>query len=69
MGTLLIKNAEILVTMDDQRREIPGGSLFIRDGFIEKVGSANEWREQADEILDLKGHIVIPGLINTHHHF
>jgi 8-oxoguanine deaminase len=69
MGTLLIKNAEILVTMDDQRREIPGGNLFIRDGFIEKVGSIRDMPGTADEILDLKGHIVLPGLINTHHHF
>jgi 8-oxoguanine deaminase len=69
MGTLLIKNAEILVTMDEQRREIPGGSLFIRDGFIEKIGSPQELPRRADEILDLKGHIILPGLINTHHHF
>ena len=69
MGTLLIINAEILVTMDDQRREIPGGGLFIRDGFIEKVGTREALPETADEILDLKGHIVLPGLINTHHHF
>jgi 8-oxoguanine deaminase len=66
---MLIKNAEILVTMDDHRREIPGGSLFIRDSFIEKVGSLSELPETADEILDLQGHIVLPGLINTHHHF
>jgi 8-oxoguanine deaminase len=69
MGTLLIKNAEILVTMDDQRREIPGGSLFVRDGFIEKIGSPEELPATADEILNLKGHIALPGLINTHHHF
>ena len=42
MGTLLIRNAEILVTMDDHRREIPGGGLFIRDGLIEKVGDTSE---------------------------
>jgi 8-oxoguanine deaminase len=69
MGTLLIRNAEILVTMDDHRREIPGGGLFIRDGFIEQVGISNELSGIADEILDLTGHIVLPGLINTHHHF
>jgi 8-oxoguanine deaminase len=69
MGTLLIKNAEILVTMDDQRREIPGGGLFIRDGLIQKVGTASTLPTEADDILDLSGHIVLPGLINTHHHF
>src|SRR4030043_1748406 len=69
MGTLLIRNAQILVTMDDHRREIPGGGLFIRDGFIEQVGATDELPGIADEILDLTGHMVLPGLINTHHHF
>jgi cytosine/adenosine deaminase-related metal-dependent hydrolase len=55
--------------MDDHRREITGGGLFIRDGFIEQVGLADELPETADEILDLDGYIVLPGLINTHHHF
>ena len=69
MRTLLIKNAATLVTMDDQRREIPVGGLFIRDGFIEQVGKTNELPDHADEIIDLTDHIVLPGLINTHHHF
>src|SRR4030067_2502298 len=69
MGTLLIKNAEILVTMDDQRREIHGGGLFIREGIIEQAGYSSELPQFADEILDMNGYIVLPGLINTHHHF
>ncbi len=69
MSSLLIKNAAILVTMDDHRREIPGGGLFIRDGFIEEVGITNDLPDHADEILDMTGCIVLPGLINTHHHF
>jgi 8-oxoguanine deaminase len=68
MTSLLIKNA-LIVTMDDRLREIPGGGLFIRDGFIEKVGPTTELPNNADEVLDLKDHIVFPGLINTHHHF
>lgn len=69
MPTLLVKNASLLVTMDGQRREIPGGGLFVRDGFIEQVGPTESLPETADEVLDLSGHIVLPGLINTHHHF
>ncbi len=69
MTTLLIKNATILVTMDDQQREIPGGGLFIRDGFIEQVGETPALPDHADEVLDLSGHLVLPGLVNTHHHF
>src|SRR6266487_6145677 len=68
MTTLLIKNAYI-VTMDDHQREIPDGGLFIRDGFIEQVGQTANLPHDADEVLDLQGHIVLPGLVNTHHHF
>jgi len=68
MTTLLIKNAYI-VTMDDHQKEIPEGGLFIRNGLIEEVGPMSELRATADEALDLKGHIVLPGLVNTHHHF
>ena len=68
MTTLLIKNAHIL-TMDDHQREIPDGGLFIRDGFIEQVGAMHQLPITADEVVDLIGHIVLPGLVNTHHHF
>ena len=69
MSTLLVKNATILVTMDDHQREIASGGLFIRDGFIEQVGTSSELPTTADEVLDLSGHILLPGLVNTHHHF
>ncbi len=68
MTTLLIKHA-YLVTMDDHRREFADGGLFIRDGFIEQVGPSADLPPTADEVLDLSGHIVLPGLVNTHHHF
>ena len=68
MTTLLIKNAYIL-TMDDHQRELPDGGLFIRDGFIEQVGATSELPQAADEVLNLADHIVLPGLVNTHHHF
>ena len=68
MTTLLIKNAHLL-TMDDHHTEIPDGGLFIRDGFIEQVGQTSSLSSEADETLDLKGHVLLPGLVNTHHHF
>lgn len=69
MTTLLVKHAHVMVTMDDHRREIPDGGLFIRDGFIEQVGSTADLPSTADEVLDLTDHILLPGLVNTHHHF
>ena len=66
--TLLVKNAELLVTMDGERREIKQGGLYIVGNQIVQVGPSSELPATADEVLDLKGHIVIPGLVNTHHH-
>ena len=68
MGTLLVKNTAVLVTMDDDRREIANGGLFIRDNVIEQVGLTADLPQTADSVLDLSGHIVLPGLVNTHHH-
>lgn len=68
MSTLLIKNAYI-AAMDDQGTEISDGALFVRDGLIERIGKTDELPSAADEILDLKNHVVLPGLVNTHHHF
>lgn len=69
MPTLLIRNAALLVTMDEARREIAGGGLFARDGVIEAVGTSDTLPAQADEVIDAQGQVVIPGLVNTHHHF
>lgn len=67
--TLLVKHIHTLVTMDDQRREIADGALFVRGNVIEAVGTSAELAHRsADETLELPHHIVIPGLINTHHH-
>ncbi len=68
MKTLLIKNARVLVTMDDQRREIANGAVYIRDNVIEQVGASADLPQSADEVIDASGHVVMPGLVNTHHH-
>ncbi len=68
--TLLVKNIHTLVTMDAQRREIRNGALFIRNNVIDAVGITSELPRSADEVLDLKDrYIVMPGMVNTHHHF
>jgi cytosine/adenosine deaminase-related metal-dependent hydrolase len=69
MTTLLIRRARLLVTMDAQRREIVDGALFARDGVIEAVGTSGQLPATADEVIDASDQVVIPGLINTHHHF
>src|SRR5262245_9566525 len=68
MPTLLAKNATVLVTMDDTRREVADAGLFARDGIIEQVGPTADLPASADRVLDLTGQIVLPGFVNTHHH-
>jgi cytosine/adenosine deaminase-related metal-dependent hydrolase len=66
--SLLLKNADLLVTMDPARREIPGGGVYCIGPEIIQVGPTSALPEVADEVIDLAGHILCPGLINTHHH-
>lgn len=68
MSTLLAKNIRALATMDDQRRELTDAAIFVRDNVIEAIGAMAELPQSADEVLDLRGHVVLPGLVNTHHH-
>jgi len=66
--TLLVKNAQILVTMDESRREIANGGLFAEDGIITEVGDTGAMPGSADKVIDATGQIVLPGFVNTHHH-
>jgi cytosine/adenosine deaminase-related metal-dependent hydrolase len=68
MSTLLVRNATMLVTMDATRREISGGGFFAENGVITAAGPTESLPATADDILDAAGQIVLPGLINCHHH-
>ncbi len=69
MSTLLVKHAQVLATMDGERREIADGGMLIEEGFITQVGATADLPDSADDVVDLSGHLVLPGFINTHHHF
>ena len=73
--TLLLKIADVFCTMSEPgenesniESEIKGGGLFARNGIIEAVGESSSLPQIADTIIDMKGHVVIPGMVNTHHH-
>ncbi len=69
MGTLLAKNIHTLATLDDERRELHDAAIFVRDNVIQAVGTLDEMPQQrADIVLNLRDHVVLPGLVNTHHH-
>ncbi|NSX03482.1 8-oxoguanine deaminase [Cupriavidus gilardii] len=74
--TLILTHADVLVTMDANRREIADGALVAEGPAIRWVGATADlpadWRARIDDgsaqVLDMRGHVVLPGLINTHHH-
>jgi cytosine/adenosine deaminase-related metal-dependent hydrolase len=61
----LLANAHV-VTMDDAGTEHAGGWILFDEGFIAAVGGGD--RPDADEVEDVNGAVVTPGLVNTHHH-
>ena len=66
MPDILIRGAEAVLTMDDSRREIAGGDVLIRGGVIAAVGAGLQAPGAA--VVEARGCVVTPGLINTHHH-
>jgi putative selenium metabolism protein SsnA len=67
MKTLLIKNGTV-VTLDEQQQVIEGGEVLIEGSTILAVGRHLEAKHKADKVIDAQGGVVMPGLINTHHH-
>ena len=65
---LLVRDAELVATVDAARTELRGGWVGIREGLIVAVGDAATPAPPARRELDARGCLVTPGLINTHHH-
>ncbi len=66
--SLLVRHADVLVTMDGTRRELRDAGLLIRGNRIEQVGPTAALPATADRVIDLRGHVLLPGLVNCHHH-
>jgi cytosine/adenosine deaminase-related metal-dependent hydrolase len=73
MSTLLLKDADLILTMDAQQPRVQHGSLLLRDQWIERLGPASTFdpaiEQAADQVIDARGLVLLPGLVNTHHHF
>jgi len=75
MSQILIHQANCISTQDHQERELRGGSILIQDGLIKEVFDAAQFKakgehllSQVDEVIDARQHLVIPGMVNCHHH-
>jgi cytosine/adenosine deaminase-related metal-dependent hydrolase len=72
-ATLVLRHARVLVTMDAARREIEDGALAARGGAVGWVGRSADLPPgllgEHTQCLDASGRVVLPGLVNTHHHF
>jgi cytosine/adenosine deaminase-related metal-dependent hydrolase len=69
MATLLVKDATMLVAMDDAGSSWADGGIFVEDNVIRQVGPSRELPQGADVVIDGRGMLVMPGMVNTHHHF
>jgi cytosine/adenosine deaminase-related metal-dependent hydrolase len=68
MNTLLIHNAHTIATLNDAGDEFRNASVFVRGNTIEAIGPAAQLPSTADRVIDAQHHVVIPGMVNTHHH-
>ena len=68
MSKILIKNPLLVAMMNNEREEFSGGHILIENDKITSIGS-NNLEIDVDEVIDASNMVVLPGFINTHHHF
>jgi len=68
MTTLLIHNAHTIATLNDAGQELRNASILVRDNCIEAIGPTQDLPLTADRVIDAQYFVVIPGMVNTHHH-
>jgi cytosine/adenosine deaminase-related metal-dependent hydrolase len=69
MPTLLLQHAELVATMDDGDTSVEDGAVYVADNAIQQVGPTDQLPQQADTVINARGMLLLPGLVNTHHHF
>ena len=69
MTSLLIQHAALIVTMDDADTRWTDGGIYVEGNVIRQIGPTDSLLQQADRVIDAREMILLPGLVNTHHHF
>jgi cytosine/adenosine deaminase-related metal-dependent hydrolase len=66
MSEILIRNADVVVTMNATRDELAGADVLVSGGVIAAVGPGI--LAPGARMIEARGCVVTPGLVNTHHH-
>ena len=66
MPEILIRNADVVVTMNATRQELTTTDLHLKDGVVHAIGKGLSAPEA--QVIEARGCVVTPGLVNTHHH-
>src|SRR5437870_5867556 len=69
MTSLLIQHAAQIVSMDDADTRWTDGSIYVEGNVIQQIGPTDQLPQEADQVIDAQEMIILPGLVNTHHHF
>ncbi|HEY6540121.1 MAG TPA: 8-oxoguanine deaminase, partial [Ktedonobacteraceae bacterium] len=69
MPSLLIQHAALIVSMDDNDTRWSDGAIYVTDNVVSQIGPAQQLPQSADEMFNAQGMVILPGLVNTHHHF
>ncbi len=69
MSSLLIKHANLIVSMDDNDTRWEDGGIYVEENVIRQIGATEGLSADAEQVIDARHMIILPGLVNTHHHF
>ena len=69
MTSLLIQHAELLMSMDDDDFSWLDGAIYVEDNVIQQIGLTDQLPQVADRVVDARHMLIMPGMVNTHHHF
>jgi 8-oxoguanine deaminase len=69
MTSLLIQHAAHIVSMDDAGTSWEDAGIYVEENVIRQIGPTEHLPPEADRVIDAREMIILPGLVNTHHHF
>jgi 5-methylthioadenosine/S-adenosylhomocysteine deaminase len=68
MTRLVIEDATHVVTVDDTDTVLTGTTVVVEDGVVTELRPASDGPVDGDTVLDGRGRLVMPGLVNLHTH-